>query len=109
MNATRQAVLSAIRSILIAIGSSWVTKGYVDSATVDSLIGAAMIIVPVIWGVWDKYRAERLARARETVAVNVGITAANVQGQTALLGAQEARGAIASVAPTISVPKGDSQ
>ncbi|MGP1665725.1 MAG: Pam3-gp28 family putative phage holin, partial [Rhodanobacter sp.] len=53
---TKAAVLSAIRSILIAVGSMLAAKGYIDDGTVQSMIGAVMVIIPVLWGVLDKYQ-----------------------------------------------------
>ena len=76
-DASKQALLSAIRSILIAAGSMLAAKGYMDDGTVQSTVGAVMVILPVIWGIWDKYRAEQKTKAREVVAVNAGIIVAD--------------------------------
>lgn len=78
MNAeSKQALLSAVRSLLITAGSVLVTKGYVDDATLQAIIGAIMVLVPVLWGIWDKYQSEASAKAREVTAVNAGITLSN--------------------------------
>ena len=76
--ATKQAILSAVRSILLGVGSVLAAKGVVDDATVQSMIGSVMVIVPIVWGILDKYRSERLTKAREVIAVNSGIAASNV-------------------------------
>lgn len=75
--ATKQALLSAIRSILIVLGSALVTKGVVDDATMQSIVGAVVTILPIVWGAWDKSLAEQKTKAREVVAVNAGISVAN--------------------------------
>ena len=36
-----------------------------------------MAAIPIAWGIWDKYRTEARAQAREVVAVNAGIAEAN--------------------------------
>lgn len=75
--ATKQAALSALRSLLIAIGSGLVAKGYLDDATMNQVVGAAMVLAPIAWGIFDKYRAEAKAKAREVTAMNVGIAIAD--------------------------------
>jgi len=72
--ASKQALLSALRSILIAAGSS---LGLLSETTLNEVVGAVMVIIPIAWGIWDKFRAEAATQARETVAVNVGIAVAD--------------------------------
>lgn len=75
--ATTQALLSVLRSLLIVAGS-WVTaKGYLSEGNTSELIGAIMVLVPVLWGVWQKYNSERKTKVREVTAVNVGIVVAD--------------------------------
>lgn len=98
---TRQAILSAIRSILIAIGSILATRGYVDDETVQAMVGAVMVILPIVWGVADKIQAERAVKAREVVAVNAGIVIADATvGQTPLASPDTAPAIIAAFSPT---------
>lgn len=75
--ATKQALLSAIRSVLIIFGSILTAHGYASDETVKEVIGALMAVVPIVWGVWDKYRSENKTAAREVVAVNAGVALAN--------------------------------
>ena len=76
-DATIQALLSVLRSLLI-VGGSWLTaNGYLSGGNVEQLIGAICVLVPLLWGAWQKFAAERKAAAREVVAVNVGIVVAN--------------------------------
>ena len=55
-SAEGQGLLSVVRSVLIALGSLLTAKGYVDSDTVNQIIGGVMVLLPAIWGVWDKYQ-----------------------------------------------------
>lgn len=64
-----QSILSAIRSILIAIGAVMTILGWVDDVTVQAAIGAIMVILPAIWGVINKILSERRTKVREEVAV----------------------------------------
>lgn len=75
--ATKQAILSAVRSILIIFGSIITAHGYASDESVKEVIGALMAAIPIAWGVWDKYQVERKAAAREAVALNAGIAVVN--------------------------------
>lgn len=75
----KQALMSAIRSTLVAVGAALSAKGLLDSATMQTIVGAVMVIIPALWGVWDKFRAESAAKAREVAAVNAGIAASNAE------------------------------
>ena len=82
-NATLQALLSAVRSVLIAIGATLVARGYMTDATVNSVVGALLVLGPLLWGLVQKFQAERSAKEREAVAVNTGIIVADATvGQT---------------------------
>ncbi len=70
-DATKQAVLSAVRSILIAIGTFAASKGILDIKAVDDVAGIVLILGPTVWGIWQKYEAERKAKAREVAVANV--------------------------------------
>jgi hypothetical protein len=71
----RNALLSAVRTLLGALGGFLVTKGIIDSSTMQDVVGAIMVIIPVVWGAWDKYRAERATKEREKAAVQAGVVA----------------------------------
>lgn len=75
--ANKQAILSGIRSILAIIGGVVTAHGYASDETAKEIIGAIMAVVPIIWGIWDKYQSERKTAAREAVAVNAGVALAN--------------------------------
>ena len=101
--ATKQALLSAVRSLLIVAGGGLATHGVIKEGNVNIIVGALMAIIPIVWGVIDKFMAERLTKAREAVAVNVGIAVADsTPGPTPLVTAIDAPQLIKSVAPTLS-------
>lgn len=64
----RQALMSALRSILIAVGAALTAHGYLNEATANELVGAVLTIAPIIWGIADKYASERHTVAREVAA-----------------------------------------
>lgn len=72
---TNQAIWSAVRSILVTAGGIIAAKGYTDTATVNEIIGALMVLIPAIYGVWQKYQSERLTKDREATAVQAGVAA----------------------------------
>ena len=72
----KAALLSALRSILIAVGSILAAKGFVNDEQVQQLVGAVMTVLPIVWGVWDKFESERNTKEREAVAVGAGIAQA---------------------------------
>jgi hypothetical protein len=97
---TKQALLSATRTLLAAAGAWLATHKYIDAESANEIVGAVMILIPILWGMWDKYRAERKTKAREAVAVNVGIKVADATiGETPLVTAADAPAVIASGAP----------
>ena len=75
-DANTQALLSAIRSLLMVIGGVLASHGFLSESAVNEAIGAVMVILPAAYGIWDKYRAEAKTQVRETAAVQAGIAAA---------------------------------
>lgn len=71
----KQALLSALRSVLIAIGGYVTGRGWLDSATVNEIIGLAMVLIPAAWGVWHKFTEERKTKDRENDAVKATVEA----------------------------------
>lgn len=84
-DATKQAILSAIRSLLAIAGGALAAHGVINEAIVNEVIGAVMTVIPIAWGIWDKYNAERKTAVREVAAVNAGIAAqsSGTVGETA--------------------------
>lgn len=69
---TKEALLSALRSLLIALGSFLSTHGWITQDQVNQLVGPLMVIIPIVWGVWNKYNAEKKTQARVEQAYNAG-------------------------------------
>lgn len=66
--ASKQALLSALRSLLIIAGTSLSAKGVIAAGNVEILAGVIVTVIPIVWGIADKYIAERKAQAREDAA-----------------------------------------
>lgn len=45
-----------LRHLLTAVGGIAVAKGYADSGTVETVIGAVLTLIGVGWSFWDKKR-----------------------------------------------------
>ena len=51
---TAEQIWGIVRTILAAIGGYIVANGWIDNATVQSVIGALGTIFVAIWSVWAK-------------------------------------------------------
>lgn len=103
--ASKQAILSAIRSLLMIAGTTLAARGVLSEENVQTLVGAVMTIIPVAWGVWDKYLSESKTKAREAVAVNVGIAVADrTAGATPPVPVEKAPAVIEAFKPVAVVP-----
>lgn len=71
----KNALLSAIRTLLGALGGFLAAHGILDQSTAQDVVGAIMVIIPIAWGMWAKYEDERAAKEREKVAVQAGVVA----------------------------------
>lgn len=97
-DANKQALLSALRSILIVIGSALAAHGVIGTDAVNEIVGAVMVAIPIVWGIVDKYLSESKTKAREVVAVNAGMSAASA-GTSDLVAAPEAKEIIKEFSP----------
>lgn len=52
------AILSAIRSALIAVGSAYAAKKGIDPGAVDGIVSGLIAVGAAVWGVVDKLRAK---------------------------------------------------
>lgn len=50
------AVMSAVRSILIAVGGVAVARGYITDDVLTQVVGAVITITSAAWGVVDKLK-----------------------------------------------------
>lgn len=76
--ASKNAVLGVVRSILVVVGASLTTHGVLMGDQAAELIGPVMTVIPILWGIWDKYQEEHKAKLRENTAMNEGLELANV-------------------------------
>lgn len=103
--ARKQAMLSAARTMLVFVGTLLVTKGYFTEAVLNEVIGAVMVLAPLVWGIWDKFSSEKKTEAREHIAVNVGIKVADLTvGPTPAVAPASVASVIANVAPLVTLP-----
>lgn len=72
--AAKQGALSAVRALLVAAGGAFTAKGIVDEQTAQTVIAALMTLIPIVWGIVDKYQSERKTRERVEDAYNAGAT-----------------------------------
>ena len=54
-------VLSFVRNTLLAVGSGLVTNGWVNSTELETLAGAAVILISVGWKVIERWRKTKAA------------------------------------------------
>jgi hypothetical protein len=100
-----QAALSVARSVMIAAGTFLVTNGLLSQESFDQLLGAILVILPLLWGIWQKFQAERDAKKREVVAINVGVVVADATvGPTPAIPPVKVPEVIAAVEPRIRLP-----
>jgi hypothetical protein len=93
----KQAVLSAIRTLLGIAGGYFVGKGLVTEEVMAQVVGAIMALVPLAWGMWNAKRSEERAQEREVVAVNAGIAVADsTVGPTPAVSKEQAPAVIAA-------------
>lgn len=104
--ATKQSILSGVRSILIAVGGILATKGVIDEAQWSIIVGALMTIIPAVWGIYEHIQSERKTAARELIAVNVGILKADATlGITPLETKESAPNTIEMISPAVPTVK----
>jgi hypothetical protein len=103
--ATVQAALSVVRSVMIAAGAFTVTNGLMTQESFDQLVGAVLVLIPLLWGVWQKFQAERATKAKEVIAVHVGMVVAdNTVGPTPPIAPIKVPEVIDAIAPRIILP-----
>lgn len=79
---TMAPVWSAVRALLITVGSALAANGYGDSHVykiVELAAGTVMIVGPAAWGVWTAFQNTRKKKELVTTAVNAERTRAAVE------------------------------
>ena len=98
---SQQGLWSVVRSLLIAAGAWLAAHDYIDQGSADQIIGSIMVAGPLIWGVVDKYLAERDTKKREVIAVNAGIALSNADpNPTPMIVTTDAKPVIEALNPT---------
>lgn len=78
-DATKAAMLSALRGALISLGTVLAAHGLIgpnDKVTPENwqfLVGAIITLAPIAWGWWDKIKAAKTTKEKEIIAVQAGI------------------------------------
>lgn len=54
--------ITLIRYILVTIGGVFVSKGWISDADLSSIIGAALIIIPTLYGVIRSHRNHKIQK-----------------------------------------------
>lgn len=49
-------IIIIIRQVLLVGGGALVSKGYIDQAGLDSVIGAALVIIAAVWRYIDAHK-----------------------------------------------------
>ena len=105
----KQAILSAVRSLVITVGGMLAAHGFLSSGTVNEIAGAVLVVGPLVWGIWDKYNAATKTAAKEVAAVNAGATAATLGQVGSTVRTADVPQIIEKFAPpVVQPPKGDS-
>lgn len=103
--AVLQAVLSALRSILIAVGAYLVSIGFLTSENTDQITGAVLVVVPLLWGIYQKIQSERKTKTREVIAVNVGLVVADATiGPTPAIAPAQVPAVLGAIGPRVVLP-----
>ena len=53
-DAMKLGLMSVLRTVLVAVGSFAVTKGWIDDATMQQVVGGLVVILTAVWGFLDK-------------------------------------------------------
>lgn len=61
-----------IRAVLAALGGILVTKGYLDDATLQTLIGALLPLIAVVWSIIAKQNATTATNNVVALAAKTG-------------------------------------
>ncbi|CAN7338189.1 hypothetical protein LJR090_002569 [Bosea sp. LjRoot90] len=65
---------SFLRQILLTVGGGLVTKGYLDSGTLEAIVGALITIATAVYGLWLRRKAGLVASAAALPEVSKIVT-----------------------------------
>jgi len=106
---TKQSILGALRTLLAAAGAWMATHKYIPADSANEIVGAVMIIIPILWSRWDKLQSERKTQLREVAAVNAGVAVAGTGSVGPTVRPVDVPEIIKTFSPTVVKPQGDSQ
>ena len=69
----QEQITSILRQILLVLGGSLVTKGYIDAATLNSIIGAVLILGGSFWAIYSRRQAGILASAADIPGTSIQV------------------------------------
>lgn len=101
MNPNQQQILSILRWMQATVGPILISHGYVNSGTLEMIFGAAISLVPLIWGLFAHTQANAVAVVTQIAAqpespVKAVITEATPEGR-------DLANSIKAVAPTAPI------
>jgi len=50
----KDAILSVVRHVLTVGGTYFASIGLIDGASVETVVGAVVVLIAFGWGIWDK-------------------------------------------------------
>jgi hypothetical protein len=95
----KQSLLSVLRTMLGFGAGILVARGLLTETEAMELVGAAMVIFPLVWGILNKLRTEEKAQARETVAVEATVRAVKNQANLTVITPAVSQAIIKDYAP----------
>ena len=69
------AILTILRYVLTAIGTYVLSKGWADAATIESIIGGLLMIVPAIFGFFVNVKKTAKVEAAKVVLEQAAVPA----------------------------------
>lgn len=63
-------ILGILRTVLAAAGGILVTKGYLDDATLQQVVGAVIAIIAAVWSVISKKSAAKTVATAAVTGLN---------------------------------------
>ncbi len=99
---TKDAILSAVKLGLVAIGT-WATQlGLANDAKVTATTTMLMTVIVAGWAIWDRLQKSKAQKTAVVAAVNAGVAYSNqTPDVTPPVSAAEAKAVIQQFAPAV--------
>lgn len=73
---SKEIVLSAVRLLVLTPLGTWLAAhGYQDASAAEMVFGAGVVLSTALWGMWQKWWAERKTVVRTDDAFKAGVKA----------------------------------